>query len=331
MSKKSKKYLEAVAKVPEEPIAPLAAMGLVKEISTANFDETVTADFRLGIDTRQADQQLRGTVSLPNGSGKTVRVAVFAEGEAARAAEEAGADIVGTDELMAQVQAGEFNFDAAVATPDQMGKVGRLGKILGPRGLMPNPKLGTVTNDVAKAINELKGGRVEYRADRYGIAHVIIGKVSFTPRAAGRELRRGVRRDPAHEAVGSQGQVREVHHRGFHHEPGRQGGLFRDAQLHGNRVAFGHDTSKAFTRGIGRTLWSTVRACRPRMRSGTFRKASIADPTRRLLESEWLFGQAWQGSCRKGSSDPFLFGFQCDIIFISTRPIDRWTFDRHPV
>ena len=181
MSKKSKKYLEAVAKVPEEPIAPLAAMGLVKEISTANFDETVTADFRLGIDTRQADQQLRGTVSLPNGSGKTVRVAVFAEGEAARAAEEAGADIVGTDELMAQVQAGEFNFDAAVATPDQMGKVGRLGKILGPRGLMPNPKLGTVTNDVAKAINELKGGRVEYRADRYGIAHVIIGKVSFTP------------------------------------------------------------------------------------------------------------------------------------------------------
>ena len=116
----------------------------------------------------------------PNGSGKTVRVAVFAEGEAARAAEEAGADIVGTDELTQQIQAGEFNFDAAVATPDQMGKVGRLGKILGPRGLMPNPKLGTVTNDVAKAINELKGGRVEYRADRYGIAHVILGKVSFT-------------------------------------------------------------------------------------------------------------------------------------------------------
>ena len=116
-----------------------------------------------------------------NGSGKTVRVAVFAEGAAAQAAEEAGADIVGTDELMQQIQAGEFNFDAAVATPDQMGKVGRLGKILGPRGLMPNPKLGTVTNDVAKAIKELKGGRVEYRADRYGIAHVVLGKVSFTP------------------------------------------------------------------------------------------------------------------------------------------------------
>ncbi len=180
MAKKSKKFLAAQAQVPEEPIAPLAAMNLLKEISSANFDETVEAHFRLGIDTRQADQQLRGTVSLPNGSGKTVRVAVFAEGEAARAAEEAGADIVGTEELMAQVQAGEFNFDAAVATPDQMGKVGRLGKILGPRGLMPNPKLGTVTNDVAKAIKELKGGRVEYRADRYGIAHVTIGKISFT-------------------------------------------------------------------------------------------------------------------------------------------------------
>ena len=158
-------------------------MTLVKDIHPANFDETVEAHFRLGIDTRQADQQLRGTVSLPNGSGKTVRVAVFAEGEAARAAEEAGADIVGSDDLIADIQAGNINFDATVATPDQMAKVGRLGRILGTRGLMPNPKLGTVTNDVAKAIKELKGGRVEYRADRYGIAHVVIGKVSFTPEA----------------------------------------------------------------------------------------------------------------------------------------------------
>ena len=152
MTKLSKNYRAALEKVGEETRAPLEAMALVKEVSFAKFDETVEADFRLGIDTRQA----------------------------ARAAEEAGADIVGTDELTQQIQAGEFNFDAAVATPDQMGKVGRLGKILGPRGLMPNPKLGTVTNDVAKAINELKGGRVEYRADRYGIAHVILGKVSFT-------------------------------------------------------------------------------------------------------------------------------------------------------
>ncbi len=177
----SKKYKEAAAKIEEgKSYAPFEALSLVKEIATANFDETVEAHFRLGIDTRQADQQLRGTVSLPNGSGKTVRVAVFAEGDAARAAEEAGADIVGSDDLVADIQAGNINFDAAVATPDQMAKVGRLGKVLGPRGLMPNPKLGTVTPDVAKAIKELKGGRVEYRADRYGICHVVIGKRSFT-------------------------------------------------------------------------------------------------------------------------------------------------------
>ena len=181
MAKKSKNYRAAVEKLPESPVAPLQAMKLLKEISTAKFDETVEVHIRLGIDTRKADQQLRGTISLPNGSGKSVRVAVFAEGENARAAEEAGADIVGSDDLVADIQAGKIEFDAAVATPDQMAKVGRLGKILGPRGLMPNPKLGTVTNDVAKAINELKGGRVEYRADRYGIAHVILGKMSFEP------------------------------------------------------------------------------------------------------------------------------------------------------
>ncbi len=176
----SKKYDAAKAKIEKELYAPIEALSLVKEISFANFDETVEAHFRLGLDTRQADQQLRGTVSLPNGSGKTVRVAVFAEGEAARAAEAAGADLVGSDDLVADVLKGEINFDAAVAAPDQMAKVGRLGRILGPRGLMPNPKLGTVTTDVAKAVTELKGGRVEYRADRYGIAHVVIGKVSFT-------------------------------------------------------------------------------------------------------------------------------------------------------
>ena len=177
----SKKYDEAKAKIePGKAYTPLAAVSLVKEIHPANFDETVEVHFRLGIDTRQADQQLRGTVSLPNGSGKTVRVAVFAEGDAARAAEEAGADIVGSDDLVADIQAGKLDFDATVATPDQMAKVGRLGKVLGPRGLMPNPKLGTVTPDVAKAVKELKGGRVEYRADRYGICHVVIGKCSCT-------------------------------------------------------------------------------------------------------------------------------------------------------
>ena len=180
MAKKSKAYAAAVEKISKTPYAPLEAFQLVKEVASAKFDESVEVHFRLGIDTRKADQNLRGTVALPNGSGKSVRVAVFAEGEAARAAEEAGADIVGSDDLVADIQAGNLDFDAAVATPDQMGKVGRLGKILGPRGLMPNPKLGTVTPDVAKAIKELKGGRVEYRADRYGIAHVILGKVSFT-------------------------------------------------------------------------------------------------------------------------------------------------------
>lgn len=180
MAKKSKNYRAAIEKIGENEYAPLAAFEMLKEIAFAKFDETVEAHFRLGIDTRKAEQQLRGTVALPNGSGKTVRVAVFAEGAAADAAREAGADIVGTTELMEDIQAGKIEFDAAVATPDQMAKVGRLGKILGPRGLMPNPKLGTVTPDVAKAINELKGGRVEYRADRYGICHVILGKSSFT-------------------------------------------------------------------------------------------------------------------------------------------------------
>ena len=180
MAKKSKNYRAAIEKIGENEYAPLAAFEMLKEIASAKFDETVEAHYRLGIDTRKAEQQLRGTVALPNGSGKTVRVAVFAEGAAADAAREAGADIVGTTELMEDIQAGKIEFDAAVATPDQMAKVGRLGKILGPRGLMPNPKLGTVTPDVAKAINELKGGRVEYRADRYGICHVILGKSSFT-------------------------------------------------------------------------------------------------------------------------------------------------------
>lgn len=176
-----KKYAAAEAQVTEELYAPLEAMALVKDIAFANFDETVDVDIRLNLDTRQADQQLRGTVSLPNGSGKTVRVAVFAEGDAARAAEEAGADIVGSDDLIADIQGGKLDFDATVATPEMMAKVGRLGRILGTRGLMPNPKLGTVTPDVAKAVKELKGGRVEYRADRYGICHVVLGKVSFTP------------------------------------------------------------------------------------------------------------------------------------------------------
>ncbi|MBQ9022047.1 MAG: 50S ribosomal protein L1 [Eggerthellaceae bacterium] len=181
MAKLTKKQKAAAEKIEEGKFyAPIEAFALLKEIASANFDETVEGHFRLGIDTRQADQQLRGMISLPNGSGKTVRVAVFAEGDAAKAAEAAGADIVGSDDLIQDIQNGMLDFDATIATPDQMPKVGKLGKILGTRGLMPNPKLGTVTNDVEKAIADLKGGKVEYRADRFGICHVILGKTSFT-------------------------------------------------------------------------------------------------------------------------------------------------------
>jgi large subunit ribosomal protein L1 len=175
-----KRLAEVRAKVDKETIhTPLAAIGLSQELSTAKFDETVEAHFRLGVDTRQADQQVRGSVSLPNGTGKTVRVAVFASGEKAREAEAAGADIVGDDDLIEKINGGFLDFDATIATPDMMAKVGRLGKILGTRGLMPNPKLGTVTMEVGRVVNELKAGKVEYRADKFGIAHVGIGKVSF--------------------------------------------------------------------------------------------------------------------------------------------------------
>jgi large subunit ribosomal protein L1 len=180
MAHAGKKYAESAAKIDREKLyTPKEATALVKETATAKFDETIEAHFRLGIDTRQADQQVRGSISLPKGTGKTVRVAVFAEGDSAKEAEAAGADVVGSDDLVAKIQGGWFDFDAAVATPDQMAKVGRLGKLLGPRNLMPNPKLGTVTPDVARIVGELKAGRVEYRADKFGIAHVPIGRKSF--------------------------------------------------------------------------------------------------------------------------------------------------------
>lgn len=180
MPKHGKNFRAAAEKVEKFKLySPLEAVKLVKEVAPAKFDETVEAHFRLGIDTRKADQNIRGSISLPHGTGKTVRVAVFAEGEKAREAEEAGADVIGSDELVAAIQGGDINFDAAIATPNMMAKVGRIGKILGPRGLMPNPKLGTVTMDVAKMVGELQAGRVEYRADRYGICHVPLGRVSF--------------------------------------------------------------------------------------------------------------------------------------------------------
>ncbi len=178
---KGKNYAAALEKFDRESLYPPGeAVGLVKDIATAKFDETVELAVRLGVDPRKADQIVRGTLSLPSGTGRTARVVVFAAGEAAAEAREAGADEVGADELVARVEGGFLDFDVAIATPDLMGQVGKLGRVLGPRGLMPNPKTGTVTTDVGKAVTEFKGGRVEYRTDKVGNVHVRIGKVSFT-------------------------------------------------------------------------------------------------------------------------------------------------------
>ena len=169
-----KKFADALKKYDiDQQFTPTEALGIVKQCASAKFDETVDVAVRLGVDPRKADQMVRGTVALPSGTGKDVRVAVFAAGEAAQQARDAGADLVGADDLAAEIEKGNFNFDIAIATPDMMPLVGRLGRTLGPRGLMPNPKTGTVTQDVARAVSEFKGGKVEYRTDRYGNVHEI--------------------------------------------------------------------------------------------------------------------------------------------------------------
>ena len=179
-----KKYADALKKFDRDAFhTPVEALGLVKSMASAKFDETVEVAIRLGVDPRKADQMVRGTVALPSGTGKDVRVAVFAAGAAADEARAAGADIVGADDLAAQIEAGKMDFDLTIATPDMMPLVGHLGRVLGPRGLMPNPKTGTVTNDVGRAVGEFKGGKVEYRTDRYGNVHVQLGKVSFAVEA----------------------------------------------------------------------------------------------------------------------------------------------------
>ena len=178
--KRSKNLRAADAKIDREKLyAPLEAVRLAKETSTTKFDGTVEVAFRLGVDPRKADQMVRGTVNLPHGTGKTARVLVFATGDRAEAARAAGADIVGADELIDEVSKGRLDFDAVVATPDLMGKVGRLGRVLGPRGLMPNPKTGTVTPDVTKAVNDIKGGKINFRVDKQANLHLVIGKSSF--------------------------------------------------------------------------------------------------------------------------------------------------------
>ncbi|MEZ7667834.1 MULTISPECIES: 50S ribosomal protein L1 [Rothia] len=181
MAKRSKAYQAAVAKIEEGKLyTPAEAVALAKETSSTKTDATVEVAMRLSVDPRKADQMVRGTVNLPNGTGKTARVVVIAAGPKAAEAEAAGADFVGSDELIAKIAGGWTDFDAAVATPDMMGKVGRLGKILGPRNLMPNPKTGTVTMDVAKAVADIKGGKIDFRVDRNSNLHFIIGKASFT-------------------------------------------------------------------------------------------------------------------------------------------------------
>jgi large subunit ribosomal protein L1 len=177
---KGKRYRAAEQLVDvEREYQPAEAFQVLKSFPDARFDETVEVAFRLGIDTRKADQAIRGTVSLPNGTGRSVRVGVFAVGEKAKEAQDAGADVIGGEELVEEVLKGTIDFDAAVATPDLMAAVGKAGRVLGPRGLMPNPKTGTVTNDIAKAVADIKGGKVEYRADRTGNVHCVIGKKSF--------------------------------------------------------------------------------------------------------------------------------------------------------
>ena len=181
MAKKSKKYVEALGKIDRTKLyESKEALALVSEIATAKFDETVVAHIKLGVDSRHADQQVRGAIVLPHGTGKTKKVLVFAKGEKAKEAEAAGADFVGAEDLVQKIQKENwFDFDVVVATPDMMGVVGRLGRVLGPKGLMPNPKSGTVTFDVTKAVEEIKAGKVEYRLDKNNIIHVAIGKVSF--------------------------------------------------------------------------------------------------------------------------------------------------------
>ncbi len=181
---RSKAYRAAAEKIGSgTTYSPLQAVRLAKETATTKFDATVEVALRLGVDPRKADQMVRGTVNLPHGTGKTARVLVFATGANAEAAAAAGADYVGSDDLLAKIQGGWLDFDAVVASPDLMGKVGRLGKVLGPRGLMPNPKTGTVTMDVAKAVTDIKGGKIEFRVDKHANLHFIIGKASFDEKA----------------------------------------------------------------------------------------------------------------------------------------------------
>ena len=221
--KHGKKYTDATRRYDRDQLhSPAEALELAKRLAPAKFDESVELAVRLGVDPRKADQIVRGTVALPAGTGKDVRVAVFAAGDAAAAARAAGADHVGADELAAQVEGGMLDFDVAIATPDLMPMVGRLGRVLGPRGLMPNPKTGTVTTDVAKAVEDFKGGKVEYRTDRYGNIHVPARQGQLRAGGAEPELQGRARRAPAGQAGVVQGPLHQEDLGGLHHGPRHQ-------------------------------------------------------------------------------------------------------------
>ena len=248
MTRHGKNYRNAKATFDREEVySPAAAVRLLKGFPDAKFDQSVEIHFNLGLNVRHAEQQLRGTLMLPHGTGREARVAVFAEGDKAKEAQEAGADVVGTADLGKQIEEGFDDFDVAIATPDQMGIVGKLGRILGPRGKMPNPKTGTVTMDVGKAVREAKAGKLEYRTDRGANVHVTIGKKSFDERQLAGELRVADRRDHAREAGRRQGPLRPNHypddHDGARHPAGsrshqrnrrRAGGAGRSSTRVGN-------------------------------------------------------------------------------------------------
>ncbi len=224
MAGKGKRLTAAEATIDRDKLHPLAdAVQAVKANAKAKFDETVELALALGVDPRHADQMVRGTVNLPHGTGKTLRVAVFARGDKADEATAAGADVVGAEDLAEKVQAGQIDFDRCIATPDMMPLVGRLGRVLGPRGLMPNPKLGTVTPNVREAVEAAKGGQVQFRVEKAGIVHAGVGKASFDGGAPGRQ-RQGVRRrDRQGQAHGCQGHLPQAGQPRFDHGPGRQG------------------------------------------------------------------------------------------------------------
>ncbi len=295
--KRSKAYRQAAEKIdPERLYSPAEAVGLAKDTATTKFDPTVEVALRLGVDPRKADQMVRGTVNLPNGTGKTARVLVFATGDRAAAAEAAGADYVGSDDLLERIQGGFLDFDAVVATPDLMGKVGRLGRVLGPRGLMPNPKTGTVTADVAKAVTEIKGGKIEFRVDRHGNLHFVIGKASFPATALVENYAAALDEVHAAQAVRGQGQVPEEGGHGHQHGAGHPGRPGQDPRAHGRAGARDRQLDR-LTVGARSGFFSATKTGRalliPARTAGSGAAASRPGlrPVDRLLPYSWARSQ----------------------------------------